>query len=44
VEVRGVLSAPGKYGHLSAYERKLRVKKVVRTGPADDGAGRPDAC
>ena len=39
VEVRGVLSPPGKFGHLSAYERKLRVKKVVRTGPADDGAG-----
>lgn len=40
VELQGTLSPPGRYGHLNAYERKLRVRKVTSVlGPADDGAG-----
>lgn len=27
--VEGVLSAPGRYGHLGAYERELRVTRVI---------------
>ena len=40
VEVEGTLSPPGKYGHLNAYERKLRVRKVKAVlGPETDAAG-----
>jgi hypothetical protein len=28
--VEGELSAPGTYGHLGAYERELRVTRVIR--------------
>jgi hypothetical protein len=28
--VEGELSAPGSYGHLGAYERELRVTRVLR--------------
>lgn len=29
VVVEGELSAPGRYGHLGAYERELRVTRVI---------------
>ncbi|MGE3251787.1 MAG: hypothetical protein AB7J28_08490 [Hyphomonadaceae bacterium] len=29
VVVEGELSAPGQYGHLGAYERELRVTRVI---------------
>lgn len=28
--VEGELSAPGRYGHLGAYERELRVTRVIQ--------------
>ena len=31
VVVEGELSAPGRYGHLGAYERELRVTRVIET-------------
>lgn len=36
--VEGQLSAPGQYGHLGAYERELRVTRVIESAPisADD--------
>ncbi|MBU6372004.1 MAG: hypothetical protein KJS97_04690 [Alphaproteobacteria bacterium] len=40
VELEGALSPPGKYGHLNAYQHKLRVLKVKAVlGPPDDAAG-----
>lgn len=40
VELEGELSQPGKFGHLNAYERKLRVLKVKAVlGPETDAAG-----
>lgn len=39
VEVEGVLSKPGKYGHMHAYERELHVKRVKATRPLDEAAG-----
>lgn len=29
IVVEGELSAPGRYGHLGAYERELRVARVI---------------
>jgi hypothetical protein len=29
IVVEGTLSAPGRYGHLGAYERELRVTRVI---------------
>lgn len=29
IEVEGLLSPPGQYGHLAAYERELRVTRVI---------------
>lgn len=29
VEVQGVLSQPGRYGHLGAYSRELHVTRVI---------------
>jgi hypothetical protein len=31
VVVEGELSAPGQYGHLGAYERELRVTRVIES-------------
>lgn len=31
VIVEGELSAPGQYGHLGAYERELRVTRVIES-------------
>lgn len=31
IVVEGELSAPGAYGHLGAYERELRVTRVLET-------------
>lgn len=31
VEVQGVVSEPGRYGHLGAYDRILTVREVMRT-------------
>ena len=36
VEVEGLLSPPGKYGHLEAYGRSLRVTRVKATRPLDE--------
>jgi hypothetical protein len=37
VEVRGVLSREGSYGHLGAYPREFHVTEVVDARPAEDG-------
>ncbi len=37
VEVRGVLSREGSYGHLGAYPREFHVTEVVEVGPEVDG-------
>lgn len=29
VQVRGEVSAPGRYGHLGAYQRKITVDRVL---------------
>ena len=34
VVVEGELSAPGRYGHLGAYDRKLRVRRVISSETA----------
>lgn len=31
VEIEGELSAPGRYGHMGAYTRELRVTRVLST-------------
>ncbi|MGE3143172.1 MAG: hypothetical protein AB7L65_07600 [Hyphomonadaceae bacterium] len=33
VTLEGVLSAPGRYGHLGAYERSLEVTRVISARP-----------
>lgn len=37
VELEGALSAPGAYGHLGAYQKKLTVKRVKSARPLDEG-------
>jgi hypothetical protein len=39
LRVKARLSAPGKYGHYGAYGYVLRIERVDKAGPPDDGAG-----
>lgn len=33
VEVEGVISEPGNYGHLGLYSREIRISKLLKTEP-----------
>jgi len=39
LELQGILSPPGQYGHLGAYERELTIVKTISCRPPRDGEG-----
>jgi len=39
LEVQGVLSPPGQYGHLAFYKRELTIVKAISCRPPRDDAG-----
>lgn len=38
VEVRGAVTDTGRYGHVGAYDRRLRVTELLSARPADSAA------
>ena len=39
LELKGVLSPPGQYGHLGAYNRELTIVETVSCRPPAEGEG-----